>query len=140
MIIKIKKSNQFTAISLVAHAGALFVSLILPIVGWQQFGLALLIGASWWWQERYGAWARTGEIKLGEDDSCILIMNNGQQRYKIAQASIHPGFVRLNLRGIGRRSCTQLVPRDSVDSETYRILRTWIVQRRFAVAGDLNAR
>lgn len=122
-----------------AHAGALAVDLVLPIPGWQQFGLAMLIGASGWRQERYGAWTRSGEIKLGEDDSCILMMNNGEQRYQITEASTHPGFVRLSLRGIGRRSCIQLVPRDSVDAEAYRLLRAWVVQRRVAVA-DLNTR
>lgn len=132
MIINIKKSYQFAAISLGAHTGALIVALALPIVGWQKIGLALLIGASGWWHERYGVGARTGEIQLGEDGSCLLLINNEQQHYQIAQTSIHPGFVRLKLRGIGRRSRMQLVPRDSVDPETYRTLRAWIVQRRFA--------
>lgn len=132
LIIKVKKSYQLAAINLGVHAGALLVDLVLPIVGWQKFGLAILIGVSCWWQERYGVWTTPGEIKLGEDDSCTLTMNDGQQRFRIAQASIHPGFVRLSLRG--RRSRLQLVPRDSVDPETYRTLRAWIVQRRFAAA------
>lgn len=135
MIIKIKKSLRFATIGLGAHAGALIVALVLPIVGWQKIGVVLLIGASCWWQARHGIGARVGEIKLGEDSSCILMMNDRQQHYRIAQTSIHPGFVRLSLRGIGRRRLrTQLVPCDSVDPETYRALRAWIVQRRFAAA------
>lgn len=109
--------------------------MVLPIGAWQKFGLALLVCASGWWQERYGVGAMAGEIKLGKDNSCMLTRSNeGQQLYRITEASIHPGFVRLSLRGIGRRSRLQLVPRDSVDPETYRTLRAWIVQRRFAVA------
>lgn len=134
MIFKVKKSYFLTAINVAAHAGALLVDLVLPIEEWQKFGLAVLIVTSWWWQERYGVGTWTGEFKLGEDNSCALIMNDGRQSYGVTQGSVHPGFIRLSLRGIGRRTRLQLVPRDSVEPETYRILRTLIVQRRFAAA------
>lgn len=75
---------------------------------------------------------RTGEIRLSEDDSWILMSKAAPQRYRIVQASIHPGFIRFHLRDIHQRSRLQLVASDSVDPETYRLLRARIVQRRFS--------
>ena len=75
---------------------------------------------------------RIGEIKLGEDDSWILMSKGELQRSRIVRASIHPGFIRFSLRDIHQRSRPQLVASDSVDPETFRTLRARIVQRRFS--------
>lgn len=103
-------------------------------MAWQQFGLVVLIGVSLWWQERYGMLTKTGEIKLGEDDSWTLMSKGESQRYRIVQASIHPGYIRFKLRDNRSQARLQLVANDSVKPETYRTLRSWIVQRRFSTA------
>lgn len=76
--------------------------------------------------------AKTGEIKLGEDDSWILMSRGESQRYRIVQTSIHPGFIRFKLRDSRQQSRLQLVAIDSVSPEIYRTLRALIVQRRFS--------
>lgn len=114
-----------------AHVGALLVDSVLPLMGWPRIGLAALIGVSLWWQERFGILARTGEIRL-DNDSWVLTSKGEAQRYRIVQASIHPGFIRFYLRDIHQRSRLQLVASDSVDPETYRVLRARIAQRRFS--------
>lgn len=117
-----------------AHAGALLLIFVLPIGLLPQFGLAGLIAISLWWQGRYGVLACRGEIRLEEDGSCLRIVNNKQRRYRITRATTHAGFIRLMLKRADGRTCPQLVPRDAVEPEIYRALRSWIVQRRLAVS------
>lgn len=133
MIINIKKSLILTAIVLSAHSGALLLIFVLPIALWQKIGLVALIGASFWWQGRYGVWASACEIRLEEDGSCIRTTKGEQRRYRIMRASAHAGFMRLMLMRAGERTRIQLVPRDAVEPEVYRALRTRIVQRRLPV-------
>jgi len=133
LILNIKKSYILTAIVLSTHAGALLLLVVLPIALALKIGLAALVGASFWWQVRYGVPASVCEIKLEEDGSCIRIANGEQRRYRIARATVHAGFVRLRLLRTGGFMHTQLVPRDAVEPEVYRVLRARIVQRRLPV-------
>ena len=133
MILNIKKSLILTAIVLAAHSGALLLILVLPIPSELKIGFAALIGASLWWQGRYGIPASECEIRLEEDGTCIRTANGEQYRYRIARATAHAGFVRLTLLRAGERTRTQLVPRDAVEPELYRALRARIVQRHLPV-------
>ena len=133
MIINIKKSLLFTAIMFGAHSGALLLIFILPIALWQKLVLAVLIVTSLWWQGRHGVGASTCEIRVGEDGSCTRTANGEQQRYRIAHASAHVGFMRLTLKRAGERTRIQLVPRDAVEPEIYRAMRARIVQQRLPV-------
>jgi len=116
-----------------AHVGALLLMAILPIALVLKIGLAALIGASLWWQGRYGVPARVCEIRLEEDGSCLRTANGEQHRYRIARAIAHAGFVRLTLIRAGERTRIQLLPRDAVEPEVYRALRARIVQRHLPV-------
>lgn len=133
MILYINKSFILTAIVFGTHSGALLLVFVLPIALGLKIGLAALIGASLWWQSRYGIPASGCEIKLEEDGSCIRTANGEQRRYRIARATAHAGFVRLTLMRAGERTRTQLVPRDAVEPVVYRDLRARIVQRRLPV-------
>jgi predicted alpha/beta superfamily hydrolase len=133
LILNIRKSLRFTAIVLGAHSGALLLIFVLPIAPWQKFGFVALIGASLWWQGRYGIGASACEIRLEEDGSCTRTANGESRRYRSTHASSHPGFVCLTLKRAGERTRIQLVPRDAVDPEIYRTLRARIVQRRLPV-------
>ena len=115
------------------HSGALLLILVLPIVPGLKIGLAALIGASLWRQGRYGVPASVCEIRLEADGSCVRTANGEQRRYRITRAIAHAGFVRLTLQRAGERTRTQLVPRDAVEPEVYRVLRARIVQRRLPV-------
>lgn len=112
------------------HAGAVLLIFVLPIPLWQKMGMAALVGSSLWWQNRYGSGASPCEIKLLEDGSCIRTVNAIESRYRVSQATIHVGFVRLRLTGSGEPNRLQLVPRDAVEPEVYRNLLALIVQRR----------
>ena len=133
MIINIKKSSVLTAIVFCAHFGALPLVVVLPITPGLKIGLAALIGTSLWRQGRYAVQASACEIRLEEDGSCIRTANGEQRRYRVARATAHAGFVRFTLMRAGERTRAQLVPRDAVDPEVYRILRARIVQRRLPV-------
>jgi hypothetical protein len=133
MILNIKKSFILTALVLSTHAGALLLIIFLPISPVQKFGLAALIGASFWRQCRYGLPASGCEIKLEEDGFCTRTANGEQRRYRIARASADAGFIRLVLKRVGERTRIQLVPRDAVEPEAHRALRCRIVQRRLPV-------
>lgn len=79
------------------------------------------------------------EIKLLEDGICIRTANSVQSRYRVTQATIHVGFVRLRLTATGEPSCLQLVPRDAVEPEVYRNLLALIVQRRLLASDKTSA-
>ena len=96
------------------HLGALLLVLFLPIALVLKFGLSVLIGASLWWQGRYGVTAGGCEIQLENDGSCIRTANGEQRHYQIMRATAHAGFVRLMLLRAGERMRIQLVPRDAV--------------------------
>lgn len=132
MIINIKKSFILAAIVLGTHSGAVLLIFVLPIALGLKIGLAALIGASLWWQGRYGVRASVCEIRLEENGTCIRTANGEQRRYRSARATAHTGFVRLLLQRAGERTRVQLVPRDAVDPEVYRALRARIVQRRLS--------
>ena len=134
LILKVKKSLLFWAITLVAHIGGLLLIVLIAITPWQKFGLAVLIGASLWWQGRYGIGASACEIRFAEDGSCIRTVSGEQRRFRIASASVHPGFIRLTLMRTGERTRQQLVPRDAVETEIYRVLCAQIEQRRLPVS------
>jgi hypothetical protein len=133
MIINIKKSFILTTIVFSAHLGALVLTLIVPIVFGLQIGLAALIAVSLWWQWRQNAGVVVGELRLGDDGTCLQSINGEQHRYHLMRATIHAGFVRLTLQRAGGRTHTQLVPRDAVEADVYRELRARIVQRRLPV-------
>ena len=133
LIINTNKSLILTAIVFSAHSGALLLIFVLPIALGLKIGLAVLIGASLWWQGRYGVAASVCEIRLEEDGSCVRTANGEQRHYRIARATAHAGFVRLMLLRAGERTRIQLVPRDAVEPEVYRELRARIVQRRLPV-------
>jgi len=116
-----------------AHAGALLLSLVLPIALLLKIGLAVLVGTSLWWQGLYGVPANVCEIKLEEDGTCIRTAHGEQRRYRVERATAHAGFVRLMLLRAGERSRIQLIPRDAVEPDAYRALRARIVQRRLPV-------
>jgi hypothetical protein len=139
MIININKSTTLTAIMFGVHAGALLLVVVIPIVFGLKVGLAALIGASLWWQSRFGVWASVCEIRLEEDGSCLRTFNGEQRRYRIARATAHAGFVRLMLTRAGERTCVQLVMCDAVEPETYRALRAQILQRRLPVPDQASA-
>lgn len=120
-------------LTLGAHTGALLLVLVLPMVAWQQVGLAVGIGLSLWWQIRHGIGATTFEMRLAEDGSCVRTTQGQAQSYRIVQANTHPGFIRLILRRPGERTCIQLLARDSLEPEIYRNLRAMIAQRRLPV-------
>jgi len=124
---------MLTTIVLSVHAGALLLIFVLPIALAHMIGLAAFIGASLWWQGQYGVRASECEIGLEEDGSCIRTANGEQRRYRIARATAHAGFVRLTLQRAGGRARIQLVPRDAVEPEVYRVLRARIVQQRLPV-------
>lgn len=92
--------------------------------------IAVLIGASLGFESRYGIGASTCEIKLNEDGACTRTIKGAQSRYRVTQATIHAGFIRLRLMRPGEPRRMQLVPRDAVEPEVYRNLLTQIVQRR----------
>ena len=133
MILNIKKSFILAAVVFGAHIGALLLIIVVPIAPWLKIGVAALIGASFWWQGRYGLPANVCEIRLEDDGSCIRTTNGGQRRYRITRATAHAGFVRLTLQREGERTRVQLVPRDAVEPEVYRDVRARIVQRRLPV-------
>ena len=133
MILNIKNSYIFITIVLGAHSGALLLIFVLPIALWQKIGLAMLIGASLWWQGRYGIWASACEIKLEEDGSCIRTTNSEQRRYRVVRASAHAGFIRLTLVRAGERTRIQFIPWDTIEPELYRNLRAQILQRHLPV-------
>ena len=122
-----------------AHSGALLLTFALPIVLGPGIVLAALISASLWWQWRYGVWASAGELRLEEDGSCTHTANGEQRRYRITRATAHAGFVRLTMGRTGERTRTQLVLRDAVEPEVYRVLRARIVQRRLPVSDETPA-
>ena len=130
----INKSFILTILVHSAHAGALLLTFVLPFAVWQKMLIVALIGTSLWWQNRYGIWASTCEIKLLEDGACMRTANAVQSPYRITQATIHVGFVRLKLTGMGGPNCIQLVSRDAVEPEVYRNLLALIVQRRLLVS------
>lgn len=117
-----------------AHAGALLLIIGLPMAAWPKIGLAALVGASQWWEGRFGAGTSVGEINVEDDGSCIRTTQSGQCVYRIARASVHAGFMRLTLQRPGERTRTQLIARDAVEPEIYRTLRARIVQRRLPVS------
>ena len=133
MIININKSFILTAIVFGAHSGALLLMFVLPIAPGLKIGLAALIGTSLWWQGRYGVRASECEMRLEDNGSCVRTANGAQRRYRITRATAHAGFVRLTLMRAGERTRTRLVPRDAVEPEVYRALRSRIVQRRLPV-------
>jgi hypothetical protein len=139
MIINVKKSLALTAIVVGAHVGALLLAVVMPIASGLKIGLAALIGASLGWPGRNGLAANVCVLELGEDGSCLRTANGEQRRYRIARATVHAGFVRLRLQRMGGRTHTQLVPRDAVEPEVYRVLRARIVQRCLPVPNPTPA-
>jgi hypothetical protein len=139
MIINVKKSLILTTIVFNAHFGALLLIVVLPILSGLKIGLAALIGASLWWQGRYGLRATVCEIRLEDDGSCNRTANGEQRRYRIARATAHAGFLRLMLVRTGERTRTQLIPRDAVEPEVYRALCARIVQRRLPAPDTFSA-
>ncbi len=133
MILNIKKSLILTTIVFTTHSGALLLVFVLPLAAGLKIGFVGLIGASLWWQGRYGVAASVCAMQLEEDGSCIRTANSEQRRYWIAHATAHAGFVRLTLLRAGERTRIQLVPRDAVEPEVYRALCARIVQRRLPV-------
>lgn len=139
MIINIKKSTILTAIVFGVHTGALLLAVVMPIASGLKIGLAALIGTSLGWQGRNGLAASVCELELGEDGSCLRTANGEQRRYRIARATVHAGFVRLRLLRTDAPMRTQLVLRDAVEPEVYRVLRARIVQRRLPVPDQTPA-
>ena len=139
MIININKSYILITTLATTHAGALGLLFFMPMALGVKIGLALLIGGSYWWQNRNGKLNYVCTLKLEEDGSCIRTGQDVQLRYQIASASIHAGFVRLTLLRTGERKRVQLILRDALDKETYHGLCARIVQRRLPVLEQTTA-
>ena len=112
------------------------ITLLLPLPWHLSTGIALLIGASLFWQWRHGAFMAAGEWHLADDGTCYnteTASGDVSRRYRVIRAHRDPGSVRLLLEDPEKRRRRLLIARDAVDPETYRELCARIVQRRLPV-------
>lgn len=115
------------------HLGAILIVLALTMPIGLRVALALgLAGGLWVQRARLGV--AVGTLRIEPDGDCVLTHVAGAMRGRITGAAVFPLFVRLNVKGEGRRARTLLVMRDAVTPEEYRALRADVVQRRLPAA------
>jgi hypothetical protein len=138
LIFNINNSRLLAAALLVAHLGAAAVVLLLPLAGWLQLLLLLLVGASLYrslrlYATRQALQAVHGVVLEGDGDWTLRLKNAQEQGpCRLRRQYVHPWLVivRLHCRHT-RFPLNVLIAADAVEHDVFRCLRARLTFRNW---------
>ncbi|BBA36759.1 uncharacterized protein sS8_4836 [Methylocaldum marinum] len=111
----------------VVHALAGFASLANPLPAWLKLAMLGSVVLSWWWCRReYFLNPSVQELTLKPGGECELVLASGPQSGAVLDSSVVTTWmVILHIRTEAKTHAVT-VCRDSVDSESFRMLRVYL--------------